>query len=584
MTSTSRRVGTGIVAAAGLLAVATLLARVIGFGRWLVFSGSVGTTCVGEVYQSANLLPNVLYEVAAGGALAAVAVPLIARQVGAGDREAADRTASALLTWALTILVPMSVLLALLARPLSAALLGRQACSNGPAVDLGAQMITVFAPQVALYGVGIVLAGILQAHRRFLAIAIAPLLSSIVVIAAYLAYARLAGQGGGDPSTLPASAAYTLSAGTTLGVVALSLPLLLPVRRAGIRFRATWRFPIGLGRRAAGLAAAGVLALVAQQVAVLVTLWVSNHQGGVGTVNVYTYVQAVYLLPYAVLAVPVAMSTFPTLAAGVDEVGDVEVGTVGGAGTVGGVRTVGRASNVGDANDPAPGGAPDLLDRTAQMLARSSRVVVAAGCLGAAVLVATAVPIGGFFASLDAGRANPAGRATLGAMPGALLAYAPGLVGFGLAALLTRAMYVRGRPSVAAAAVALGWLVAALVPLLVLHGQPGAGSVLRVLGASSSVGMTLAAVGLLVAVHRAWGRAALAGLAHTTVTALAAATAAGFVGWLLGRAVPHGGLATAVGAGAVAAAVALAIFGAVMMVGDHSSAQLVWRRVGRRAT
>lgn len=542
MTSTSTRVGTGILAAAGLLAVATLLARVIGFGRWLVFSGTVGTTCVGEVYQSANLLPNVLYEVAAGGALAAVAVPLIARQVGAGDARAADRTASALLTWAVSVLVPVAVLLALLARPLSAALLGRQGCSNGPAVDLGAQLIVVFAPQVVLYGVGIVLAGILQAHRRFLAIATAPLFSSLVVIAAYLIYAHLAGGDGGDPATLPASAAYVLSIGTTLGVVALSLPLFVPVRRAGIRLRVTWAFPAGLGRRAASLAAAGVLALVAQQLAVLVTLWVSNHRGGTGTVNVYTYVQAVYLLPYAVLAVPVALSTFPTLAAGVR----------------------------GDA-------------RTADMLARSARVVLAAGCLGAAVLVATAVPIGGFFASLDAGRVDPAGLATLAAMPGALLTYAPGVVGLGLAALLTRALYVRGRPVVAAGAVALGWGVAALVPLMALQSHSGSGPVLRVLGASSSVGMSLAALALVGAVRRAWGGPAVRGLARTAVVGLAAAALAGAAGGLLGRRLPHDDLVTAVGCGLIAAAACSVVFATVMWMGDRASARLVWRRIGRRS-
>ena len=58
-------------------------------------------------------------------------------------------------------------------------------------------MIRVFAPQVPLYGIGIVLAGVLQAHRRFLAAALAPLLSSLVVIGAYLLYGALA-RGRGD--------------------------------------------------------------------------------------------------------------------------------------------------------------------------------------------------------------------------------------------------------------------------------------------------------------------------------------------------------------------------------------------------
>src|SRR5680860_1036823 len=99
----------GVFAAAGLIAVVTLAARVFGFGRWLVFSQSVGATCVGSVYQAANQLPNVIFEVAAGGALAAVAVPIIAGQLARDARDEAAQTASAMLSWALAVLAPLSI-------------------------------------------------------------------------------------------------------------------------------------------------------------------------------------------------------------------------------------------------------------------------------------------------------------------------------------------------------------------------------------------------------------------------------------------------------------------------------------------
>ena len=217
-TTRGRQLTGGIAAAAGLIAGITLLARVTGFARWLVFSGNVGTTCAGTVYNAANTLPNVLYEVAAGGALAAVAVPLIARQLGRGEEERADRTASALLTWAVTLLVPLGLALALLAVPISRLLLQGPQCAG--AQELGATMIRVFAPQVPLYGIGIVLAGVLQAHRRFLSATLAPLLSSLVVIGAYLVYGALAQGQGDDLGSLPATATRALSVGTTLGVVA----------------------------------------------------------------------------------------------------------------------------------------------------------------------------------------------------------------------------------------------------------------------------------------------------------------------------------------------------------------------------
>ena len=43
--------------------------------------------------------------------------------------------------------------------------------------------------QIPLYGIAAVTAGILQAHRRFLAAALAPILSSLVVATAYLVFA-----------------------------------------------------------------------------------------------------------------------------------------------------------------------------------------------------------------------------------------------------------------------------------------------------------------------------------------------------------------------------------------------------------
>src|SRR3954470_19445500 len=127
----------GLLAAAGTIAVITLMARIVGFGRWFAFSHSVGATCVGSVYQSVNAVPNVLFEIAAGGVLAAVAVPLVAGALGRGDRRHADATASALLTWAVLVLVPLGVVVAAAAGPIAATLLGT-GCSDE--VALGSEL------------------------------------------------------------------------------------------------------------------------------------------------------------------------------------------------------------------------------------------------------------------------------------------------------------------------------------------------------------------------------------------------------------------------------------------------------------
>jgi putative peptidoglycan lipid II flippase len=369
-----------------------------------------------------------------------------------------------------------------------------------------------------------------------------------------------------------------LAAGTTLGVVALSLPLLVPVHRAGIRLRPTWTFPEGVARRARALTGAGLLALLAQQVAVLVTLWVSQHRGGPGTLNVYVYVQAVYLLPYAVLAVPVAIAAFPSMASRVDQ-----------AAMATGLDQIAMAGTdqpaMAATDQPAMASRSDQasVEHAEQTLASSARAITVATCAGAAVLVAIAPPIGAFFSALDAGRHSHAGREALAALPGALTAFAPGLVGFGMAALLTRALYVRGRPAIAGAVVAVGWLIAAVVPLVALQDDAGPRNTLQWLGFASSFGMTVAGAGLFVAVRGAWGPQAFQGLGRSAMVAVGSGVLSAAVGrGIAERLDPHG-IAAGAAVTVLVMMVVLTLSAASVWIGDNESARLVLAKVRRPA-
>jgi putative peptidoglycan lipid II flippase len=531
---TGRRFASGIAGAAGLIAVTTLLARAAGFARILVFADAVRAGGVGGVYQSVNALPNVLFEVAAGGILAAVAVPLIAHRLGAGERDRADHTASVLLSWTLLVLVPVGALLWLLAGPVAGWLVG----SDDTAADeVGATLLRIFAVQVPLYGLGIILTGLLQAHRRFLAAALAPLASSIVVLVSYLWYGAIV-DGQTAPSLVSDEALRVLGWGTTLGVVVLSVPLVVPALRTGWRWRPALHLPADDARRVGTLAGAGLLALLAQQGAVLVTMWLANHSGDDGTFPVYQYAQAVYLLPYAVLAVPVATSAFPHLA----------------------TRT----------------GAGEDVTGT---LARSLRAVLVLTGLSVGVLIAAAPAIGAFFAQLDARRGGgTASTAALAALPGTVTAYAPGLVGFGLTALLTRALYVRGRPTDAGLAAALGWSIAALLPLAVLGAGQGPANTLRWLGLSSTLGMTVSGIALVMLVRRTWGPDVVSGAGRTAGALVVAVALAVVAGDLVTRGRPLDDLLETVLVGAGAGFVALMVGVVALGIGDRTMMTQVLQR------
>ena len=122
----------------------------------------------------------------------------------------------------------------------------------------------MFAPQVWLYGLAVVSAGVLQAHHRFLAAAAAPLLSSVVVIIAYLSYAALAAPSANDePTQLTGQALAALGWGTTLGVLRPGRSArLVPLGRLGLRLRPRLRFAEGDRSVIMTIAAAGIVGLV----------------------------------------------------------------------------------------------------------------------------------------------------------------------------------------------------------------------------------------------------------------------------------------------------------------------------------
>ncbi|MDN5789623.1 MAG: virulence factor MviN [Micrococcales bacterium] len=562
--------GRAIAIAAGSIALITLVARVVGFGRWFAFSHSVGATCVGSVYQSVNAVPNVLFEIAAGGVLAAVAVPLVAGALGAGRREQADRIASGLLTWSLFVLVPLAVIVVLAAEPITRVLLGTGTnCSD--AVALGVDLLRMFAIQIPLYGVGIVLAGVLQAHRRFVGAALAPLLSSLVVIVTYVLYRALVLDPAAPISSIPSSAVLVLGLGTTIGVLALSLPLLVPARRAGLRWRPALTFPDGVAARVRRLAVAGLLVVGGQQVATLVIIRLANDRGGAGTLNVHTYVQAIALLPYAVLAVPLATAAFPTLA------GQAEAGAVRQPAT-------GAGTDADTGTDTGAGlGAAAGVSEAHATLRGTWLTTLLAGLFSAALLVAVARPVGAFFESFDAGRDEPSGAAALAAIPATLVAWAPGVVGLCAIGLLSRVSYVRGRARAAGLAVALGWLATTVIPIVALPGAAGPARTLRTIGIGVSVGLLLGAGALLVLVARAWGADTVRVAPRPLLAGIVGALAAGGLGWWLGGVWdPEGALAAALASvgTALAAIVAFVIASAAI---DRSTARrvLTWWSAGR---
>ena len=457
------KTGSSLGAKAGQVGTFTLASRLLGFLRWVVQAATVGSGAMAGAYSSANQIPNVFYEVVVGGALAGTVVPLLAGAIAHGQREKVRETASGLLGLTLAVLVPLAVLMALFAEPLAQLLVTsdtRMGADKAAIVYWGGShqlvvaFLRMFALQIPLYGLGVVLTGVLQAYNRFTWPALAPIFSSLVVMLTYGIYGALIDAGH------YAQAVLTLGWGTTAGVAALSLPLLWPVHRLGLGLRARLRLPAGTFTQLRSLAGAGIAALIAQQISVLTVVAVARRYGSAGTIAIYQYTQAIYVLPYAVLAVPLATVVYPQLAARL--------------------------------------AAKHVSRETKDLIANSTALVTLAACVGAGALMLGAPVAQQVFGLIT----------TVDYMGAALVAFAPGLVGYALIYQLTRVLYVLDAARSAALATCLGWLVVAGASWVFSANAKGA-AVLVYLGAASSAGMSLAGVALALVLARRVGARAL---------------------------------------------------------------------------
>jgi putative peptidoglycan lipid II flippase len=160
----------------------------------------------------------------------------------------------------------------------------------------------------------------------------------------------------------------------------------------------------------------------------------------------------------------------------------------------------------------------------------------------------------------------------------AVLAFAPGLVGYGFVAHLGRVLFAchRGRDS--AGATVAGWLVVVVADLVLVFTLPRDWTVAG-LALGNSAGMTVAGALLLLALVRVRGRAAVVGLGRATAAGVAGAVAGGAAGYAVAAAIGASGQLTSIGAAVAAGLTACVVFALVTYALDGRNLKAV---IGRR--
>jgi len=276
---------------------AFVISRLLGLARDVVIAAQLGTSDAADAYYAAFRIPDTIFLLIAGGALASAFIPTFADYLVHDDKTEAWRLASGVINLLLITTSVLAALAALFASPLAWAL----APDFGPEKHaLTVSLVRVLLICPVIFGVSGLSMGILNAQQQFLLPGLAPSAYNIgIILGAWLLVPRLG----------PLGVAIGAVVGALLHLL-VQLPGLvrckmryapvLSLRDPGVR-RVLWL----MGPRMFGLAVVQLNFLVETNLA---------SRLGTGAVAALNYAFRVMLLPQGVFAQGVATAAFPTFA------------------------------------------------------------------------------------------------------------------------------------------------------------------------------------------------------------------------------------------------------------------------------
>ncbi len=208
----------GIAGAAALVAIGNIAGRVLGLLREAFIANRFGAEGPVSAFRVANRTYNLLYELLIGGVIASALVPVLSEYA---DRDRNEyRRLLASLTFMLTVIVALTVLLLELGAPHVADVMGR---GFGPELrELTTQMMRLVLPAVLLMSIAGLLSAALYSLKQFLF----PSFSAAAFNLGLIACAALLAE---------EHRALSLAYGVLAGAAAQLILQLVGLRRSGVR-------------------------------------------------------------------------------------------------------------------------------------------------------------------------------------------------------------------------------------------------------------------------------------------------------------------------------------------------------------
>jgi len=294
---------TGRVARSTLIVMGgLLLSMIVGLIRQRAVATTFGTGAAFDAYSAANGIPELLFTMLSGGALAFAFIPIYTTFLEKEDDHQGSALFSHVVNTILLLTMAASILLALGASVLVRSPWGIAPHFNPETQVLTASIMRILLLSTIIFSISSILSGTLQAHQHFLLPALAPSMYSLGIL-------------GGALLLAPVMGIFGLAWGAVAGAL---LHLLVQVPGL-LRFHVRWRPSLGWAnpdlRRVATLMAPRVLDLLMARASID---WINANLGsglGEGRVSALRYAFQLMNTPWTLIGTAIGIAVFPTMAA-----------------------------------------------------------------------------------------------------------------------------------------------------------------------------------------------------------------------------------------------------------------------------
>ena len=290
------RKSSSILSAATIIAASFLLSAFLGLVRNRLlaarfFGGLEGDL---DVYFAAFIIPDTIFQLLVVGAVSAAFIPIYQAYLKRSVKKA-NFMANVALTLVSSIFLIFSILIAIFARPLSQVL----SHYTGAQLDLMVNLIRLMSIAQVFFTISSFLTGVLQAHRRFLIPAIAPLFYNLGTILGILILTPYIG-------------IYAAAVGVIFGALLHFIVQLPSAIHAGYIPKIRFRFNHKGVRQMLHLMPPRTISLALVQVERIVSLNLASALSA-GSFTIFNFARQVYVLPISLFGVSLGQASFPTL-------------------------------------------------------------------------------------------------------------------------------------------------------------------------------------------------------------------------------------------------------------------------------